>query len=38
MEKGKSRRVFLSFLGTGKYEKCFYTFEKEKSKNVKFVQ
>nr|WP_314080566.1 TIGR02221 family CRISPR-associated protein [uncultured Leptotrichia sp.] len=38
MEKGKSRKVFLSFLGTGKYEKCFYIFEKEKSKNVKFVQ
>ena len=38
MEKGKSRKVFLSFLGLGNYEKCVYTFEKEKSKNVKFVQ
>ena len=38
MEKGKSRKVFLSFLGTGNYEKCIYTFEKQKSKNVKFVQ
>ena len=38
MEKGKSRKVFLSFLGLGNYEKCVYIFEKEKSKNVKFVQ
>lgn len=38
MEKSKSRKVFLSFLGTGNYEKCVYTFEKEKSKNVRFVQ
>ncbi len=38
MEKRKSRKVFLSFLGTGNYEKCFYTFENKKSKNVKFVQ
>ena len=38
MEKGKSRKVFLSFLGKTDYKECFYTFEKEKSKNVKFVQ
>jgi CRISPR-associated protein, TM1812 family len=38
MEKRKSRKVFLSFLGKTDYKECFYTFKKEKSKNVKFVQ
>ena len=34
MEKGKSRKVFLSFLGKTDYKECFYTFEKEKSKKT----
>ena len=31
-------RKFISFLGTGKYEKCHYTLQDKKIENVKFVQ
>lgn len=30
-------RKFISFLGTGKYEKCNYTLQDKKIENVKFV-
>ena len=35
MEKGKSRKVFLSFLGKTDYKECFYTFKKGKWKYLK---
>ncbi len=32
------RKVFISFLGTGNYKKCIYTYAEQKSKVVKYVQ
>lgn len=32
------RKVFISFLGTGNYKECIYTFDEKHSRVVKFVQ
>jgi len=32
------RKVFLSFLGTGKYKNCNYFFDNQKINNVKYIQ
>lgn len=33
-----SRKVFLTFLGTGNYKECVYTFNEQKSKVVEYIQ
>lgn len=33
-----SRKVFLTFLGTGNYKECIYTFNEQKSKVVEYIQ